>query len=197
MDIFSILRDIGDYVGLIALLTAVAGFLLFYEARATRLRREAIVEVAPELYGQGQLLVLAVINGGPAVARELAVDVAVYSATNPAGRSEHTLRRQALLVTQVLLLPRVSGKAHRLKELADEGYVLEWKWAWKDDRRILFIGPRRQHRGGPVTLPAKDVWDGHLGSGMLVSPTTDLDRAVEKLEQGLRDVVSAIERIGR
>lgn len=197
LDLPAILRELGDYLGPITLVAAFASFLLFYEARAARLRREAIVEVAPELYGQAQLLVLAVINSGPAVARDLSVDVAVYSVADATDRTEHSLRRRAMLVSQVLLLPRVGGKARELRALAEDGYVLEWKWAWKDDRRVLWIGPRRKHRVGPVKLPAMEVWDGHKGSGMLVSPTTDLDRAVEKLQQSLRDVSSAIERFGR
>lgn len=161
------------------------------------MRREAIVEVAPELYGQGQLLVLAVINSGPAIARDLEVDVSVYPSGNGGDRTEHHLRRQALMISTVLLLPRVGRQARSLKELADEGYALEWTWRWKDDRRILWLGPRRTHRRGPVTLPAAEVWDGHLGSGMLISPTTDLDRIGEKLTDGMRDIGRAIERLGR
>ena len=188
MTVDQVFASIEAHVGLMALLTAIASFLLFVEARAARMRSEAIVEAVPDLYGQGMLLVVAVINSGPAVGREFSLEMTLRHPTDATKTSRHKLDRRALPVGQALLMPRVQGESKYLRELADEGLILELRWRWQDERRWFWIGPRWRH-SRQETYPTHDFFEGLRASGFLVSPTTDLDimltRNVTKPVEGL------------
>lgn len=201
MTIDQVFSWIEAHVGLMALLTAVASFLLFVEARAARMRSEAMVEAVPDLYGQGMLLVVAVINSGPAVGRDFSLDMTLRHPTDSSKTSKHQLDRRALPVGQALLMPRVKGESKYLSEIADDGFILDLRWRWKDERRWLWIGPRQRH-SRHETYPTNDFFEGLRASGFLVSPTTELDtmltrnvtKPIEALSQQIGQLADAARR---
>jgi hypothetical protein len=201
MTVDQVFTWIEAHVGLMALLTAIASFLLFVEARAARMRSEAIVEAVPDLYGQGMLLVVAVINSGPAVGRDFSLEMTLRHPTDATKTTQHKLDRRALPVGQALLMPRVHGESKYLRELSDEGFILDLRWRWQDERRWFWIGPRGRH-SRHETYPTHDFFEGLRQSGFLVSPTTDLDimlkrnvtKPIEALSQRIGELAAAAER---
>ena len=109
------------------------------------------------------------------------------------------MSRRALPLGQTLLLPRVRRQPKPLRDLADEGFILDLAWHWKDERRFLWIGPRWQH-ARRESYSTKDVYEGLHTSGLLVSPTTELDtlatravtRPIEALSQRVSELTAAV-----
>lgn len=201
MTVDQVFSWIEAHVGLMALLAAIASFLLFVEARAARMRSEAIVEAVPDLYGQGMLLVVAVINSGPAVGRDFSLEMTLRHPTDATKTTQHKLDRRALPVGQALLMPRVLGESKYLRELSHEGFILDLRWRWQDERRWFWIGPRGRH-SRHETYPTRDFFDSLRASGFLVSPATDLDimltrnltKPIEALSQRIGELAAAAER---
>lgn len=196
-----VLSWLDNHAAVIALLTAFASFLLFLEARAARIRAEAIVEAVPDHYGQGLYLAVAVINSGPAVARDFSLTTSLRHPTDPTQTTVHQMDRRALPTGQGLVLPRVHDEVKALRQLAEGRFVLDLRWQWKDGRRWFWFGPRRVHRRNE-SYPTDEFFEGVRTSGLLTSPTTETDILLTKrVEEPLREVsrhlgeiASAIER---
>ena len=130
---------------------------LLLETRSTRIEKlVANVDAYPMLWDMASMYLAGrVENAGPAVARDLEWLVTLRG---PDGKEIEPMRRYAQPMfapekyRTMMLDPRNRGSTTALRQLADEGMVIDVEWSWTDGRRRWPFGPHARHT-------RTDQWD--------------------------------------